>query len=76
MGDKQGPLTVRVLEYQSNGKHLLSQMKQATKIPFKFIHVVRNPFDIVATQVLRGMSWRISAKERERFFFFFLCHRR
>ena len=68
IGDKQGPLTVKVLEYHSNGKYLLSQMKQATKIPFKFIHVVRNPFDIVATQVLRDMSWRISNKERERFF--------
>jgi hypothetical protein len=44
-------------------------MKQKMKIPFKFIHVVRNPFDSVATRILRDyISSALTAEERKGFF--------
>ena len=48
-----GPQTVRALEFQPSRKKLFSEIKEAIKVPIKFIHVLRNPYDIVSTIVFR-----------------------
>ena len=48
------PQTVRWLEFQPKNKGLFQEIREAVKVPIKFIHVVRNPFDIVGRITLRG----------------------
>ena len=59
---------MRALAFQPKHTHVFPQLKQTIKIPFKFIHVVRNPFDIVATQLLRRNFNRLGAEGRKRLF--------
>ena len=61
IGDKKGSVTSSFLwnkEYQ-----ILDEIQSALKIPLKFIHVIRNPFDNIATIVLRKLDARTSARD-------------
>ncbi|MDY7020341.1 MAG: sulfotransferase [Cyanobacteriota bacterium] len=50
IGDKHGQFTVCHL---ANDPKLLQKLREVVKVPVKFIHVVRNPFDNIATMALR-----------------------
>jgi hypothetical protein len=69
IGDKDGSRAVRDLALNPYIKNVFPQMKEAVKVPFKYIHVLRNPFDIVATMILQHISRDpLSSKERKKFF--------
>ena len=65
-GDKKGTATSRLL-IDSKNFRILEEMQGALNIPLKFIHVIRNPFDNIATKVLRQLKARHSAGSDERF---------
>lgn len=50
IGDKHGQFTARTL---AENPELLKKLQDVVKVPVKFIHVVRNPFDNIATMALR-----------------------
>ncbi|MGJ3249436.1 MAG: sulfotransferase [Elainellaceae cyanobacterium] len=50
IGDKHGEYTVNSLI--SNPK-LVDKLRKTVKVPIRFIHVVRNPFDNIATMALK-----------------------
>lgn len=39
--------------------HILKEINKTVGIPMKFIHVIRNPFDVIATWVLRLFNSRL-----------------
>lgn len=51
MGDKEAAMSAVRLARDGS---LLTRLKEAVGVPVKVIHVVRNPFDNVATMYLRG----------------------
>ena len=51
IGDKRGGTTIRKLRARP---HLLPRMQRRIGLPIRWIHVVRNPFDNIATIHLRG----------------------
>ncbi|CAB3992298.1 Hypothetical predicted protein, partial [Paramuricea clavata] len=54
IGDKEGGRTTKLFQRDSQ-KYLsmLQEIRREVKIPIKFLHVVRNPFDNMATLALR-----------------------
>ena len=46
----------------SSIKHL-DEIAKNVGVPMKFIHIVRNPFDNIATMVLRGTGERDNVRE-------------
>lgn len=50
IGNKHGEFTIRYLAANSN---LLPKLQKVVGVPVKFIHVVRNPFDNIATIAIR-----------------------
>ena len=68
IGDKQGPLTVTRLIIN---KHLFAKMKNYFKIPVKYIHVIRNPYDNIQTIAKKdfgGIELQVAAE-----LYFVLC---
>lgn len=61
IGDKKGGTTSNLLANTKNMK-LLEQIGKTVQIPMKFIHVTRNPFDNIATIMLRWTSSREKAR--------------
>ena len=57
IGDKKGGTTSMFLANPKN-MELLEKIGQIVQIPMKFIHVTRNPFDNIATIMLRRTSSR------------------
>lgn len=55
IGDKKGGRTSKLLEKGTMFLSSVTQINRKMKIPMKFIHVVRNPFDNVATIMLRKL---------------------
>ena len=55
LGDKVGWFTASYLSKES-GRSLLKQMEVDYNVKAKFIHVVRNPFDNIATMAMRLIS--------------------
>lgn len=51
IGDKRGGDSARRL---SRDFTLLDRLRETVKVPVKVVHVVRNPYDNIATMVLRG----------------------
>ena len=45
--------------------NILPSIQEAVKVPFKFIYILRNPFDIAATRMYRKTS--LGTKESERY---------
>lgn len=72
IGNKHGGSTVQLYRRQPKAfLEAMAYLKSTVKIPIQAIHVVRNPFDIIATQTLymktgvRGV--RIAASEDKKF---------
>ena len=42
------------------------QIEKALKIPIKYIHVIRNPYDNIATMLLRKLNKRPEAEKGEK----------
>ena len=59
IGDKKGAGTARNL---ANDLTTLNKLQETVGIPVKFIHVIRNPFDNIATQMLRVLKVRDHAR--------------
>ena len=57
IGDKKGTATSRLLLSAGNIQ-VLEEMQGALRVPLKFIHVIRNPFDNIATKLLRRLDSR------------------
>ena len=63
IGDKKGGQTSLLINRDPKG---IKQLKEITKnlgVPMKFIHIVGNPFDNIATMVLRGAGERDNVRE-------------
>ncbi len=57
IGDKSGGLTSRMYHDQPDLFTLLyQQLSRLVKVPLKVIHVVRNPYDMIATRLLYRFS--------------------
>ena len=67
IGDKKAEMFIRriVMAQPTEGNsNTLSSIQEAVKVPFKFIYILRNPFDIAATKMYRKTS--LGTKESER----------
>ena len=62
IGDKKGGVTSEILIDPSNMSKLKA-ISQIVQVPIKFIHVTRNPFDNIATMMLKKSSTRNAARE-------------
>ena len=60
IGSKKGGMTTKLLMKPENMK-ALKQLQRHLGISFKFIHVVRNPYDNIATMLLRALHKRPDA---------------
>ena len=43
--------------------HILKEINKTVGIPMNFIHVVRNPFDVISTWVLRLFNSRLRVND-------------
>ena len=62
IGDKQGGNTALALAQLGN-LNVLEEIHQVVQVPMKFIHVHRNPFDNIATMMLRAIRARGAVRE-------------
>jgi len=65
MGAKKGGQTTRQL-FQKENVNAVLQIEKALKIPIKYIHVIRNPYDNIATMLLRKLNKRTEADKGEK----------
>lgn len=56
IGDKKAHQTVRLLLQKPD---LLTQFQQKINLPILFLHVIRNPFDTIATKSRRGSRHKV-----------------
>ena len=65
LGDRRQERGTNFVAYKPRSKQYQT-VKEITKnleVPMKFIHIVGNPFDIIATMVLRGAGERDNVRE-------------
>ena len=62
IGDKMGGVTSMNLANPGYA-NTLQQLSETVKVPIKFIHVTRNPFDNIATIMLRATASRHKVTE-------------
>ena len=62
IGDKQGGNTALAL-HQLGNLSILEDINQVVQVPIKFIHVHRNPFDNIATMMLRATGSRNAVRK-------------
>ena len=74
IGDKSGGYTALMYQTSSNKfKSLYNWLKAEVKVPIKVIHVIRNPFDMIATATLytassvRGISQKVKASPSHKY---------
>ena len=66
IGDKKGGKTTGQLKKLDN-MNALNEIQQVLKpIPMKFLHVIRNPYDNIATMLLRALDKRNDADTGEK----------
>ncbi|XP_078374246.1 uncharacterized protein LOC144657760 isoform X2 [Oculina patagonica] len=65
IGAKKGGKTTRQLMKLQN-MDVLKEIQQVLDIPFRFLHVVRNPYDNIATMLLRAVGKRTNAELGEK----------
>ncbi|KAL9959644.1 hypothetical protein ACROYT_G032984 [Oculina patagonica] len=63
IGDKKGGKTTMALA--QNQMSVLEEINQVVQVPMKFIHVTRNPFDNIATMLLRSTQSRAIVREED-----------
>lgn len=64
IGDKKGGKTTRILTGKSTPRGF-KDIQKAINLPIKFLHVVRNPFDNIATLLLRTLKLRLAVRDGE-----------
>ena len=57
IGDKKGGKTTNQLK-KLNNVNALEEIKQVVEMPMKFLHVVRNPYDNIATMLVKALNKR------------------
>ena len=62
IGDKKGGDTSGLLVDPSK-MSILEEINQVVQVPMKFIHITRNPFDNIATMILRMLRARNDVRE-------------
>ena len=62
IGDKNGGRTALILS-QLGSLSVLQEINHAIQVPMKFIHVHRNPFDNIATMMLRALGSRDAVRK-------------
>ena len=60
IGDKEGGQTSYFLSKKFD---ILEEIRQTIEVPLRFIHIVRNPFDNIATMTLRLRGSRDAVRE-------------
>ena len=67
IGDKKGGRTSQIL-INPDKVSILEEIRQVVQVPMKFIHVFRNPFDNIATILLRrdGSRNKVRGEEVEK----------
>ena len=63
IGDKKGGRTSLLINRDPSSIKQLKEITKNSEVPMKFIHIVGNPFDIIATMVLRGAGERDNVRE-------------
>ena len=58
IGDKKGGGTTMELTEKPEKFAILKELNETLDIPLKFLHVIRNPFDVISTWVLRLFNVR------------------
>eukprot|EP00794_Sanderia_malayensis_P009777 gene9777-10776_t len=61
IGDKKGAGNSHTLSRQEN---IINELRTVVKVPIKFIHVYRNPYDNIATMTLRQSGQRLAASRK------------
>ncbi|XP_078372210.1 uncharacterized protein LOC144655903 [Oculina patagonica] len=56
IGDKKAGHTAWELMMNSSRMGLFEEIRQVVQLPMKFIHVIKNPFDNIATMMLRNTA--------------------
>ena len=62
IGDKKGGHTSMMLTDPSK-MSILEDIRHVVQVPMKFIHVTRNPFDNIATMMLRTIGKRNAVRD-------------
>ena len=57
IGDKHGPKTTEFLKNE-NQRTIVDEIRRRLKVSVRFLHVVRNPFDDIATMAVRQVEGR------------------
>jgi len=65
MGAKKGGKTTRQL-IKPESMEMLKEIQRILKIPVKYVHVIRNPYDNIATMLLRAVNKRTAASQGEK----------
>ena len=63
IGDKKGGRTSLLINRDPSSIKKLKEIAKNLGVPMKFIHIVGNPFDNIATMVLRGAGERDNVRE-------------
>ena len=63
IGDKKGARTSLLINRDPSSIKQLKEIAKNLGVPMKFIHIVGNPFDNIATMVLRGAGERDNVRE-------------
>jgi len=65
IGDKRGGGTTMELTEKPEKFSILKELNETLGIPLKFLHVIRNPYDIISTWVLRLFNVRLQVNDGE-----------
>ena len=63
IGDKKASTTSRMLR----NPQLLDEIQTTLKTQLKFIHVIKNPFDNIATKLLKNLDARDMVRDKQNF---------
>ncbi|KAL9978240.1 hypothetical protein ACROYT_G015735 [Oculina patagonica] len=63
IGDKKGGGTTMELTEKPEKFSILKELNETVGIPLKFLHVIRNPFDVISTWVLRLFKARLKVND-------------
>ncbi|XP_078366322.1 uncharacterized protein LOC144650505 [Oculina patagonica] len=63
IGDKKGGGTTMELTEKPEKFSILKELNDTVDIPLKFLHVIRNPFDVISTWVLRLFKARLKVND-------------
>ncbi|XP_064384169.1 uncharacterized protein LOC135333192 [Halichondria panicea] len=68
IGDKSGGMTAQVYrKSKEHFKYLYQQLKNTIQMPIKVFHVVRNPYDNIATMILYNTHQKSKVNETHQF---------